>query len=72
MTRINVHSDDWLAVQAWAESALSSQLQALEIFDLPAPETERVRARIALLRELIALPSASPDAPKQAPGDVYC
>lgn len=46
---------EWHEIQTWAEQEISKALKSLEASDAQA---ERMRGRLATLRELLALPEA--------------
>lgn len=51
---IDPHSDTWRVVAAWAEKELRDTRDRLET-ELPEATTAKLRERIAVLKELIAL-----------------
>lgn len=51
---------DWHYVEAWAKERLESSRQRNDA-DLGATDTATLRGRIALLKELIALPESKKD-----------
>ena len=52
---INKHSDTWREVSAWAETELSVATERIESLGVGPAETENLRGRIGVLRELLAM-----------------
>lgn len=54
---IDTESPSWKAIAAWAEGRLSASRAAIEAHGLDLQQTEYQRGRIAMLRELLKLPT---------------
>jgi len=63
---IDVRSDTWRALQAWAARELHDARTALEQPALDQPATEFQRGRIQTLRAVLELPLDRPKAPTTA------
>ena len=53
---IDRHSDTWSHVAKWANSELSAATERVETLGVGQDETENLRGKIAVLRELLAMP----------------
>lgn len=69
MARIDIHSDTWAEVSAWASSELQKSRDLLESEVTTPADTPAIRARIKLLKRLLELPSRT--APKTEPGVAF-
>lgn len=57
MARIDIHSDTWAEVSAWASSELQKSRDLLESEATEPADTPSLRARIKLLKRLLELPN---------------
>jgi hypothetical protein len=53
---INFSDGTWRQIETWAESRLKSEREKNDAPDLTTEETAVLRGRIAMLKELLALP----------------
>lgn len=65
MARIDIHSDTWAAVSAWASSELQKSRDALESEATTHEQALALRARIKLAKRLLELPNRT--APQTEP-----
>lgn len=63
MARIDIHSDTWAEVSAWASSELKKSRDLLESEATTHEQALALRARIKLVKRLLELPN------KEAPTD---
>jgi len=70
VARIDIHSDTWAEVSAWALSELQKTRDMLESEATEPADTPAIRARIKLLKRLLELPNkvAHTDEPEVAFG----
>ena len=52
---IDKHSDTWREIAAWARTRLSNASERIETLGVEAAETENLRGRIHVVRELLAM-----------------
>ena len=52
---IDKHSDTWREVATWAEIGLAKASERIETLGVKTDETENLRGRIAVLRQLLAM-----------------
>ena len=52
---IDKHSATWREITAWAQPRLAQASERIETLGVPWVETENLRGRIAVLRELLAM-----------------
>lgn len=68
---LEVHGSTWLGISRWAEYLLAEAQDELAIPGLPEGPTEAARARIALLKRLLALPQVQTGEKKFPPALNY-
>lgn len=69
MARIDILSDTWAEVSAWASSELQKSRDLLESEVTEPADTPAIRARIKLLKRLLELPNKV--APTDEPGVAF-